>query len=184
VQWYFLHRCKTKAGKHRYFFATTIRQGALAEMPDGFECVESINGVVSVRKKVSVSDSIDIPEVDVRIVETELAKHQHLRYHKVRVEKGAIIIFEPNPREDELLALGTGIFGFTSRAFIEERMAQARYAPVMKFERVLAGDKYSGFRMTYRGKGGWSWPLKSGKLSDIVEKLIKNIGTEGFFELF
>jgi hypothetical protein len=54
----------------------------------------------------------------------------------------------------------------------------------MTFERVLASDKYSGFRMTYRGKGGWSWPLKSGKLSDIAEKLIKNIGTEGFFELF
>lgn len=46
---FFLHEGKTKTGKPRYFFAKTIREGAITEMPAGFEVTESVSAVVSVR---------------------------------------------------------------------------------------------------------------------------------------
>jgi len=49
-QVYYLHAGKTKIGKRRYFVVKTIGDGVLAEVPAGFEIVESINAVVSVRR--------------------------------------------------------------------------------------------------------------------------------------
>ena len=45
-----------------------------------------------------------------------------------------------------------------------------------------AGD-YVMRRMTYRGEGGWSWPLAHGKLEDVTRRVVPKIGTDGFFEL-
>jgi hypothetical protein len=38
--------------------------------------------------------------------------------------------------------------------------------------------------MTYRGKGGWSWPVMDGKLADVVKKVVSKIGTDDFYELY
>ena len=60
-------------------------------------------------------------------------------------------------------------------------MKKAQYAPIMKF--VREGDGYVVLRMTYRGKGGWSWALGGGKLRGLATKFVKSIGTEAFFDL-
>jgi hypothetical protein len=67
-------------------------------------------------------------------------------------------------------------------SFIEERMNKSRYSSVMKFE--PEGDKYAVFRMTYSGRGGWSYPLALGKLRELAMQFVPPIGTEGFFDLF
>jgi len=175
---YYLHEGKTKTGKARYFFAKTVRDGARREMPKGFECTESINGVVSVRRKTQ--EHALIPAEDIHIIEAELRRHRHLRYYRVQADKNSIIIFEPFPKVDDLSRLSR--YGYPpSRADIKMRMARAQYSPVMKFDR---GEKYyTAYRMTYRGSGGWSWPIKSGKLEVLVKQLVKHIGTDGFYEL-
>lgn len=48
---YYLHEGRTQSGKPRYFFARSVRDGSLAELPTGFEVAESVNGVVSVRRR-------------------------------------------------------------------------------------------------------------------------------------
>jgi hypothetical protein len=73
---YYLHAGKTKTGKARYFFARDIRDGALAEMPQGFEVAESINGVVSVRRK-KVGE-VSIPPRDLALVESAISRYRHL----------------------------------------------------------------------------------------------------------
>jgi hypothetical protein len=176
---YYLHEGKTKTGKPRLFFAKAIREGALAEMPDGFEVSESINGVVSVKRKTP--GAVSVPDEDVTVVQSAIGRHAHLRGYMVRAQGNAIVVFEPHPRPDELRGLfdRMGYLGQPDR-FIEGRMKQAQYAPVMKFERE--GDGYLVRRMTYRGEGGWSWPLKQGKLVDLA-KMVGKIGTEAFYEL-
>ena len=42
---------------------------------------------------------------------------------------------------------------------------------------------YAVHRMTYRGEGGWSWPLTIGPLQKLLKKYLKHVGTEQFFEL-
>jgi len=182
---YYLHAGTTKTGKPRYFVAKTISAGALAVLPAGFEIVESINGVVSVRRVDPEGPTIPAPDLD--LVRKELARHQHLGLHRADVVKGEIVVFEPvGGLTPELLAsgdlaglLGTPLRLLRPRPDIEKRI---RYTPVMKF--VPADPGYAVHRMTYRGDGGWSWPLDRGKLAKLVAKYLPHVGTEKFFQTY
>ena len=151
---YYLHEGRTKTGKPRYFVAKTIREGALAEMPEGYELCESINGVVSIRKASTAASKI--PDTDLAMVRAELGRHEHLGRVRVEVVKDEIIVFERVYR---------------------------RYDPVMKFVPVDEPGHYAVHRMTYRGEGGWSWPLTFGSLKKLLQKYLKHVGTDEFFEL-
>jgi len=153
---FYLHEGKTKTGKPRYFAAKTVGEAALAAMPAGYEFSESINGVVSVRRVDAKASKV--PEGDLAIARAELARHPRLALHRVEEVKGEIVVFQP---------------------------LHGRYDPVMKFvpSEVDQPGKYAVHRMTYRGKGGWSWPLEFGTLERLVKKFIRHVGTEGFFEL-
>ncbi len=170
---YYLHEGRTTTGKPRYFFAKTMGPGMLSEMPGGVEVSESINGVVSVRRKTT--DRAAVPEEDVKVVQEAVGRHLHLKGYMVRAVDSAVVIFEPHPRPSELRAFAER-YGTSYRAsnFIEERMKKAQYAPIMKFERE--SDGYVVLRMTYRGKGGWSWPLGAGKLGGLAKKFVPSIG--------
>jgi hypothetical protein len=67
---------------------------------------------------------------------------------------------------------------FARRIALDER---TRFTPVMKFVRSAAG--YDVHRMTYRGDGGWSWPIASGRLATLATRYLRHIGTPKFFEL-
>lgn len=177
---YYLHEGKTKTGKPRYFFAKTVGEGALTKVPDGFEVSESINAIVSLRREAASRTSV--PLTDVGVVESAIGAHPHLYGYVVRVVGNAIVIFEPRHRPAKLRRL-VGRLGANSRGanFGSEQLKNVKFDPVMKFE--PDGTGYTVFRMTYRGEGGWSWPLKSGKLPDVSEEFVKAIGTQAFFEL-
>jgi hypothetical protein len=177
---YYLHRGTTKRGKPRYYFARAVREGAVDEMPDGFEVSESINGVVSVRRKRPGGPQV--PAADLQVVWDAVRLCPHLEDYEVRAVGGAIVIYEPSPRRDELrgAAMQLGIARLDD-AYIGERMKRAQYGPVMKFEGTA--DSYAVFRMTYRGEGGWSWPLACGKLDELANQFVRHIGTDEFYEL-
>ena len=180
---YYLHESQTKTGKPRYFFAKTIRDGALARIPKGFEVSESINGIVSVKRQSR--SQLTMPPEDVMVVEQELARHDRLRWYKVRAVARAIVIYEPYPTPEELHESFEGHALLrtpaSTRRYVEDWMKKATYSPVMKFERD--GEGYAAYRMTYRGHGGWSWPLDTGTLQTLTETLVPALGTERFFEL-
>ena len=58
----------------------------------------------------------------------------------------------------------------------KERMAQGRFAAVMKFERDGADVLR---RMTYRGKGGWSWDVTSARVRHGKEQLLAHAALLG-----
>ena len=156
---YYLHGGTTKLGKVRYFVAKTPRDGTLAAMPEGFEFSESINGVVSVRRVGSFEASI--PHSDVALARTELARHPHLVHHRIDVVKGEVVVFRP------LGGAGQRI----------------RYEPVLKFVPSHERGRYHVYRMMYRGDGGWSWPLASGPLRELLQRFVARVDTDAFFEL-
>jgi len=173
---YYLHEGKTKLGKPRYFFALTVRAGALAAMPQGYEVSESMNGVVSVRRigpsRITISDA------DVGVVETEVRRHAHLRYHRVRVDHEAIVVYAPD-RDPEVLNRVSVLPML--KAKVDAYMSETKYAPVFRF--VPEGQGYMAMRMTYRLRGGWSSPLGEGPLAGLARRFVSKIGTEEFFEL-
>lgn len=177
---YYLHEGRTKTGKPRYFVARSIGEGALSSVPDGYELTESVNGVVSVRRRHDSRNAV--PPDDLALVQAELRHHEQLRHHRAIAERDAIVIYAPSVDEAEERRVAREL-GFAGRAddFVAVRMKQARYDPVMKLVRTDAG--YSAHRMTYRGHGGWSWVLCSGPLQKVVRAVVPTIGKPAFFEL-
>ncbi|MEO7735405.1 MAG: hypothetical protein ABIY55_30910 [Kofleriaceae bacterium] len=183
-QVYYLHAGRTKTGKRRYFVAKTIGAGALAALPAGFEIVESVNAVVSVRRVDP--NARKIPETDLARVRAELAKHPRLRRYRADVVKGDIIVFEPiGGLSDELARHLTTSFQLPPFQ-LEQRRPElekgTHYSPVLRF--TLIDREYAVCRMTYRGDGGWSWALAHGSLGSIAAKYVKSLGTPAFFQLY
>lgn len=178
---YYLHEGRTKTGKPRYFFSRTRRTEAIAEVPPGFEVAENIDGVVSLRRHRTPKNPI--PAADLRAIEAELGRRPHLRYHQVRAEDGELVIYAPLNSPETLSdgILGALAFPGARERAIARYMACAQYSPVMKF--VREGDSYAAHRMTYRGHGGWSWPLGSGTIAAMAKRFVPPIGTDRFFEL-
>ena len=174
---YYLHEGKTKTGKPRYFFAKTVREGALCKMPTGFEVSESINAVVSVRRKRDGKPAV--PDADVEVVRAAVKRNRRLLDYKVRVVGRAIVIFEPDRRRADMQGATFGLQ--LPQSYIDKVMKQTQYSPVMRFEQQ--GNDYTVFRMTYRGMGGWSYPLDDGPLPAMVSKYVRHIGTDRFFDL-
>ena len=181
---YYLHEGRTKTGKSRYFVAKTVREGAVAAMPDGYEFSESINGVVSVRK-VRLG-APEIPDTDLAMVRAELARHEHLRGHRAESRGAEIVVYEPSGGVSSNAIAHLASMMYLSPKALEARLGREgqpmRYDPVMKLMLEEPGV-YTVHRMTYRGDGGWSWPLASGSLSKVAKKYVKHVGTEEFFEL-
>ena len=183
---YYLHEGVTKTGKPRYFVRKTIGEGALAELPDGFEFHETLNGVVAVRR---IRGAAPIPATDVEMVRQELAQHPHLRGYQVELRDEGVVVFEPQMR-----AFESGLEHERSLA-IMDRLQQLgmvrgprpkprrRYTPVMLFNLATpTGSGYVAKRMTYRGDGGWIL-FDVGPLSKLVQHLAV-LGTDAFFELY
>ena len=150
-------------------------------MPKEFEFSESINGVVSVRR-INLSGA-RIPESDIALVHAEMARHHHLCEHRIDVVKSEIVVFEPagNPFS-ELPGEMVHIFPMGIRRGVGMKR-RVRYNPVMKFVPLQKHNGYSVHRMTYRGEGGWSWPLASGALHELLQRFLQHVGTDEFFEL-
>ncbi|MCK5806605.1 MAG: hypothetical protein KAI66_27495 [Lentisphaeria bacterium] len=182
---FYLHKGQTKTGKPRYFVAKTVRKGAITTMPEGFEFSESINGVVSVRR--STTGKPKIPDTDLAMARAELARHPHLARYRVEETNGAIVVFEPKGGVDPSIIADLAQTMFVSPEFIaaqfEKKLARTKYDPVMKL--VPSGEQghYTVHRMTYRGDGGWSYPLATKPLQALLKKYIKHVGTDDFFNL-
>lgn len=183
---YYLHEGVTKTGKPRYFVRKTIGEGALAELPDGFEFHETLNGVVAVRR---IREPSPIPAADVELVRGELARHPHLSGHRVELRDEGIVVFEPEMHGFELRVEHERTREIKNElqrlGIVRGRRPDVtrRYAPVMRFELATpAGSGYVAKRMTYRGDGGWML-FEVGPLSRLVRNLAV-LGTDAFFELY
>ena len=127
-----------------------------------------------------------MPEADVARIRVQLAKHPRLRRYRVEVVKGEIIVFEPiGGLSDRLARHLTASFQLAPFQLEQHRREldnSAHYSPVLRFAPVDV--QYAMFRMTYRGDGGWSYPLAYGSLGNLASKYLKTLGTPAFFELY
>jgi hypothetical protein len=171
---YYLHARKTKGGRVRYVFARAIGDGALDEIPPGYEVRETINGQVALGK---VRPRL-VSESEERSVQSELERLS-LDLYRIDVKDNAIVVYEPVD----------GLDSATAWSLLGSRLPSAaagrgRYQPVLRF--VLVDVETRTFRlerMTYRGEGGWSWPLGHGKIGALARKALPHLGQESFFEL-
>ncbi len=176
---YYLHHRKTKNGKVRYVFAKSVGDGALDALPDGYQVRESINGVVSV---VSLGQARFLTELEEQAVRSAMAELD-LHEYRLEIRGNAITIFEPDRCAAQLLEAISPV-GLSKRA-VDNLARRVNYSPVLRF--VLDDRSTRTFhveRMTYRGDGGWSYPLRHGKIASLAKKYVPHVGKDSMFELF
>ncbi len=182
---YYLFRVETKKGKARYVFRRNLEGDGepVRTMPEGHEVVESVNGIVSLRKAVESP----IHDEELAAVRSVLDKHDHLTRYRVDDVKGDIVVFEPiggvTPRPAETLQR---LYPFSSIPNLEMLEQSVRYAPVLRFR--LVDKKKRRFyteRMTYRGEGGMMPLMRgSGTIHEVANRFCPKLGRDSFFELF
>jgi len=202
---YFVHEVRTRAGRRRYV-AKRVRKGALAELPEGLEIAENVNGQVSVR----AARPRAIPPEEEQAVREALERHERARW-RVEVKDRDIIVHEPDYDLDGVTELldplaGWGVLGPALDAHMRKHVGDAawdaerrrrkdearrrlerrmRYSPVLRF-RLDDPDRrlFSVERMCYRGEGGWLW-LKTGlSLDDACNRYVPLLGTDEMYEEF
>lgn len=183
---YFLHRGTTKTGKPRYFVARAVGPGVLSAMPAAYEFCESVNGIVSVRRRLEPNGGVS--EADLAAVREALARHPHLLRHVADRRKDELLIYEPLglPSESEkqqMLAIYGRHWG-SLRTQLDQMQARAQYTPVMKFSACPAmPGEYVAHRRFYSGEGCWLL-LSSGTLETLLRTYLPLVATERFFELY
>jgi len=200
---YYAHAQTTKTGKTRYLLKRSS-EGALAELPEGYEVVENVNAQASLRRK----RPRQITAEEQSEVQAALERHG-LTDYRIEVKDDCITVFEPDRDPDEIaeaydpLHLGAGLTDtFKSmmrdqlgdeivdqyirqkKARLQEALRrEMRFFPVLRF-RLADADKrlFLAERMTYIGDGGW-WPLQTLPLAKAVKRYVRHLGKDSFFEL-
>jgi hypothetical protein len=201
---YYLHGRPGRDGTTRYTLKRT-KEGALAELPAGYEVVESVNGQASVRRTRVRHIS---PEEEA-IVRYGLKRHD-LSDYRLEIKGLDITVFEPdrdpaaiaaefNPLEMMPAEISERVKAMVRERFGEEAVDQyirerqralreqvertVRYSPVLRFKLVDRKNRvFEVARMTYRGEGGWH-ALDVLPLGTAVAKYVKHLGRDTFFEL-
>jgi hypothetical protein len=179
-QRYYLGARTTKTGKTRYVFAREPPASAIEQVPEGFEITESINGVVSLRRR---GQTTDVLAAEIDLVRSQLARHAHLARHQVEARQKTLLIHEPqNGDPADLIAT----FGFIGNAARESLARRTRYVPVLRFTLVDADTRtFTVERMCWRGGlEGWRSLHASGGLVEVVPRYLPHVGKDSFFDLF
>lgn len=178
---YYLHQRQTKTGKTRYVFARTLGEGAIDEVPEGYEVKENVNGVVSLAKMRPQL----ITDLERQAVRSAMAKLS-LDEYRVEARDNTVTVFEPQRRGSDILEACGDLSPFTpSAAWAKGWAAKGNFHPALRF--VLDDEQTRTFhveRMTYRGEGGWSYPLGQGKIVNLARKYLPHLGKESFFDLY
>ena len=201
---YYLHGHTGRGGTMRYTLKKSP-EGALDELPEGYEVVENVNGQASVRRE----RPRQITAEEKAAVEADLRRHGLERY-RLEVRDDKLTIYEPDSdpaavagRLGSLLGLPTGL-DQQVEAMVRKQLGDAamddfvqrrerelrnqleqmtRYAPVLRFRLVDNQERrFLVARMSYRGEGGWH-ELDVMPLAEAAERYLPHLGQESFFDL-
>ena len=156
-------------------FKRTVGDGAVDELPGGHDVVENVNGLVSLRR----ARPRLITEAEDRVAREALDRYA-LRDCMVEIKDRSIVIHcsdvDQSKLKEVLARLGMGGEGLLGRL---------HYSPILRF--TLEDDEERGFivqQMTFRGDGGWSYPLDAGDLEELLREYLPHIGRDSFYELY
>jgi len=183
---FYLGRGVTKTGKPRYFFAREPAKGEPGEaIPEGYEIVESVNGVVSLAKARPAL----IRSEELVLVQAAVAVHPKSRNYRVDVKGERIVVYERTGEDTDKVLQLFGAYGMFPdievNRFREDMDRSARFSPVLRF--TLADQAKRTFyaeRWCYLGSiDDWVDIGAAGQLSSLVKQTVPKLGTDAFFDL-
>jgi hypothetical protein len=185
---YTLCRTATKTGKTRYVFVRdpTGRE-TVAEIPEGWEIRESINGVVSLAQ---AREQHLLPE-EIAVVKATREAHPKAHNYRLEIKPEHLVIYErEGPAADALFEALQSYGGVGVSSDLKQRLRGdlepfGRFTPILRFTLTDAETRaYRAERWRFQDHiDNWIF-VDSGKLADLAETLIPTLGTEAFFELY
>ena len=177
---YYLHATATKAGETRYVMKR-IAEGALTKLPEEHLITESVNGQVSVKR---IQPRLITALEEARVI-SELQK-RGLDQYRVAVNRTYITIYEPIHNDDHYSPIleQMGVLPAMKKKILAEMAVKGLFDPVMRFRITDKAKRlFDVERMTYRGMGGWRSLSESATLPELIQKYLKHLGKESFYDL-
>lgn len=180
-QKYFLHQGTTKTGKPKYFFSMKSEGTLVKVIPDGYEIYENPNAQVFLQR---IQPKI-ITDEEIAIVERGMKELCSLNYYKLDVRKDTIFIYTANQDEKKLVESLSG-FRFTKESDIQKAINNTiTYSTILKF--TLFNEERRIFttqRFCFLGSiDDWIYIGLPDTLQNLVEKYVKHLGHNSFYEL-
>ena len=178
---YYLHPGQGKSGKPNYFFSTEQGGPLVNSVPEGFEIYENVGGQVFLRRKQPKL----ITDEELAMVKEALKRHAEEWRYRVEIKKATIIIYEA---PDNTHGLESIALPWISKAAIKQSAIQnASYVAVMRFmladpvKRLFLAERFCfrGFADDWINIGG-----SAQKLSVLLKKFMRHLGSESIFELY
>ncbi len=174
----------TKTGKVRYIFMADPAGDRVEQLPEGFEIRENVNGQVSLARKTPSM----ILEEELIQVRRSIEKALNPTDYRVDVKEKEIILYEiVGPSADEIVNLFNSFVPHKietrekARHFLSRT---AQFSPMTRFVLVnTAQRKFEAKRLIYSGEDNRWHHIGSGKLVDLLAKIIPALDTDEYFEL-
>ena len=185
---YYLQSGKTRSGKPRYYFGRKVTGTPVEEVPDGYEIHESPEtGQVHVRK----SKPTQIRPAEREMVCDGIRRLAGLEYFLVDVEGNSLVVYLPASEEKAIDELIGKLGGFALPSFVRDRgakdsiMCRSQYSKMMRFELLGAESRrFTVQRWCFLGSiDQWVFLDGPAPLSELVDKYVRHLGKESFFEL-
>jgi hypothetical protein len=178
---YYLHIGQGKSGKPNYFFSTEPDGQLVNSVPEGFEIYENIGGQVFLRRKQPKL----ITDAELAMVKEALKRHAEEWRGKGENKKNSIVLHETSANT---ATLDSFALPWISKATIKQSVIQsANYMAVMRFvltdpeKRLFLAERFC-FRESVEDWIDIGGPAQ--KLSVVLKKFIKHLGSESIFELY
>jgi len=189
---YYLREGKTKTGKPRYFFSTQqVGKGeAVEHIPDGYEIYEHPeNAQVFLRKKRHQI----ITDIEKHLVAKHTKTLQHSRRYLVDCKDEYITIYESSADIGNLKNIFGNLLNLTSPRSgmnVDDAMsslvsiADHHYTAMLRFRLVDKERRtFTAERFCFRGSiDDWMYIGGPDDLKTMVQRYMKLLGTEGFFD--
>ncbi len=175
---YYLYQGVTKKGNPKYFFSMKTKANPLASIPDGFEVYENPNTQVFLVKK----EPPLITDQEKQTIINAMNNNHEVEYFFVDVRKKYITIYiaeKDNIMSEEYSWLSK----FNPKANL---LRLLHYEAQMRFELIDGKQRYFvAERFCYRGSiDDWITIGSYNALDNLVEKFVRHLGKETFYELF
>lgn len=180
-QKYYLHQGTTKTGKAKYFFSMKSEGNLVEYIPDGFEIYENPNAQVFLRR---IQPKI-ITDEEIATVDKGMKKFSSLQYYQIDVKKNTISVYTPNQNVAVLSEIFSGLSS-CKEVDIQNQLARSiSYSSMLRF--VLYDEQKRIFmteRFCFLGSiDDWIEIGEPGILKKLVEKYVKHLEKESFYEL-
>ena len=180
---YYLHQGTTKTGKPKYYFSTKS-EGPLADaIPEGFEIYENPNAQVFLRR---IPPKL-ITDEERQIVEDGMRKYAEVQDYKIDVKGNAIVVYTADQDIETLADVFKDMYPgpAANTQLMTLLRKEIHYSPMLQF--MLEDAQRRTFvtqRYCFRGAiDDWVDIGTPGKLATLVQKYVKHLGKESYFEL-